>query len=791
MIAAPTFSQIRAQATAILQRSNGSKVVGIHAKGRWTGDQLQSDGTQRYLIEQCDSPLALRIALNKYEELSEDSAQNETIQVLVTPLMESELAEDILLRLAKQRLFTIDPWQIIKSLFSATSIDPRLISHRWIPEILIDWMPANRYAPVLGGFLDAEIIWPLLLHHGINLRAERPDLTTILEWSVSAENVERYQKTSDEFRDAAVNWLAELVGFTAKIVFSCVAHNKSPDALPLGLAAEIICHPETQGKLDKGLGKLEERFLGGETLTHQDLEIWSAAAKATINQLSANIRLAIVQRSDEILGEIGAEQFAHLSSISSQGFNQRLTSMSENLVTLLRTPIQLNLLSLKQAFDRVIQHQSMLDLDNQRRLQRIQMSLRLSQWLVGYQARPTPFPKALEEAITYHAQEGGFLDWARLTLPIAEPHQELSTAFGKLFDAVTEIRESQAYQFAKLLQDWTDVGSTRQSVTLIENILETVVAPLAATHPVLLIVMDGMSFAVCNELLSHLNQMNWHLIVPKTNSQLGIQAGLAVIPSVTEVSRTSLLCGKLEKGNQGKEKLEFAKHSALLQQCKRNFPPLLFHKDAMQSTGASVISSELVGAIESSTNRIIGLVINAVDDLLSNGDQVDIAWTGDRIKVLQPILQAAKNAGRIVIITSDHGHVLHNDTKFKKYASGERWRDNDGQPDDKELKVEGNRVISSNGHSIIVPWTEKLRYCKNKKNGYHGGINPQEMVIPITVLTSTSTNSNSWKIADLPIPEWWKINSVNDNEEKDSIELQKLDNSSLGPLFSYGVSIFA
>ncbi|NJM99250.1 MAG: hypothetical protein HC800_20805 [Phormidesmis sp. RL_2_1] len=70
MIAAPTFNQIKAQVSAMVKPSNGialhshsSRVIGIHAQGRWTGNRHQKDGDQSYVIDQCDSPLAFRIAL--------------------------------------------------------------------------------------------------------------------------------------------------------------------------------------------------------------------------------------------------------------------------------------------------------------------------------------------------------------------------------------------------------------------------------------------------------------------------------------------------------------------------------------------------------------------------------------------------------------------------------------------------------------------------------------------------------------------------------------------------------
>jgi hypothetical protein len=60
--AAPTFSQIKAQVAAIRQKIPHARTIGIRASGRWTGERRKQDGGETFLIEQCDSPLAMRIA---------------------------------------------------------------------------------------------------------------------------------------------------------------------------------------------------------------------------------------------------------------------------------------------------------------------------------------------------------------------------------------------------------------------------------------------------------------------------------------------------------------------------------------------------------------------------------------------------------------------------------------------------------------------------------------------------------------------------------------------------------
>jgi len=47
-----------------------------------------------------------------------------------------------------------------------------------------------------------------------------------------------------------------------------------------------------------------------------------------------------------------------------------------------------------------------------------------------------------------------------------------------------------------------------------------------------------------------------------------------------------------------------------------------------------------------------------------------------------------------------------------------------------------------------------------KKNGYHGGLTPQEMVIPITVLAAGDIRLSGWAEGPDPTPDWWETAPV-------------------------------
>lgn len=779
--AAPTFSQIKAQVAAIRQKSSSSyEAIGIRTQGRWTGEQRREDGGDVYLVYQCDSPLALRLALR------EPTAEG-TVKVLITGLDEQSIDQDILLRLAKHTLFPINSWQIAKSLFGASSVDPRLLKHHWIADTLLDWMPASDYPAVSGGFLDAETVWPILLKQGIGLEAPRPDLEALLAWSVDPDNVARYQNTVPEFREAAVQWLCEMAGPAAQSVLDCVAASELPDAVPVGLLGEVLFHPDIGSQLDKATGKLEERFLQGSSPNPALMQQWSEAASKVIQGASISYarRMELVQRSDQLLKELNAEAFAYLSITSELGFTQRLGRFGTRLKELLVSLETSTLDDLTEAYSAIKQHEQANNPQHQRRIERVDMASRLAGWLFqSLRTQPEPL-KDLGQAIQFYVQEGGFVDWARLSLRHGDPIGELSEAYRKLFDRVTDIQEGDSYQFAKLLQNWVEVGSDGKGFLPIENILAGIVAPLAEQVPVLLVVVDGMSVAVCRELMHNLQDSDW-VAITQAGQPSALMGGLAAIPSLTETSRTSLLCGKLTAGDQKTEQKGFSSHSALVKASKSKHPPLLFHKGALQDSDDSGLTGQIREAIKESQTKVVGVVVNAVDDYLSKGEQIDVRWAPQELKVLSVLLYEAKIAGRLVILVSDHGHVLDCGMEHLAAGDSERWRSNGTSPTAKELTVKGQRVVIPESKTLTAPWSEKLRY-KPKKTGYHGGLNPQEMIVPIAVLSTPGNYPDSWVEAPVDEPLWWSGNiSMPEPEDRLEAPQAQLEESQahLGPLFS-------
>jgi hypothetical protein len=582
----------------------------------------------------------------------------------------------------------------------------------------------------------------------IGLGGDRPDLSALLRWSAVADNVQRFRRLPEEPRQAVTDWQAAQVGPAATAVLRCAASQDRPDALPVGLVLGVVYHPQAAGRLDRAAGRME-RFLGGPTPEAAVLERWHAASVEAIRLLDSDPRGKgqLLHRADEVLHEVQADEFAHLSEVLPRGFDQRLARLGDLLGEAVEGRASLGE-ALREARDAARRHDQARR--EPRRLERIEMALRLVRSLKA--TAETACPRSLAEAARQYLDQGSFVDWARSVLRAGDPVRGLSEGYARLLGRVAERREGQNRCFAELLRDQLAASGNAPDPVPVERVLDEVVAPLAAHAPVLVILLDGMSPAVARELLADVTRLDWASLGPEGRP---VRPGLAAVPCVTEASRASLFCGRLCTGTAAVEAAGFAAHPGLRSHCRSGQPPVLFHKIALQEAADTSLAANVREAIASPQKRVIGVVVNAVDDHLLKGEQLDLRWTRDEIKVLPSLLYEARSARRVVVLLSDHGHLLDHKTESRTGEGGERWRPDDGRPAEGELAVQGPRVLLGEGHRLIAPWNERFRYGL-RKNGYHGGLTPQEMLIPIAVLASAELRLPGWAETPDPTPDWWE-----------------------------------
>jgi hypothetical protein len=261
-------------------------------------------------------------------------------------------------------------------------------------------------------------------------------------------------------------------------------------------------------------------------------------------------------------------------------------------------------------------------------------------------------------------------------------------------------------------------------------------------------VLDGMSVAAGCDLAEEITARGTWLEAGRRDD--GREPALATVPSVTAISRTSLLTGLLRTGGQGEERSGFA---AFWGRAKS----ALFHKGDLAPPPGMPLSATVRDAILAD-DTVVGVVLNTLDDTLDKGTAVT-RWSVSDVKYLGPVLEEARRAGRPVILASDHGHVLDRGTPARP-AQADAARYRYGLPGHGEITVRGQRVLTADGKpggEVVAAIDETIHYTP-KKAGYHGGTAPAEVVIPvITLFPSQSLVPADWYTYDTAghAPAWW------------------------------------
>lgn len=737
--------QIAAQLDRVLASDPSAVALAIRAKSRQPWPETLNQRGRQFALRWCESSLAIREALCDVEKRDPAAAG----LVVITPLATHELAEDIAARLARGRVFQPEGWDMVRQLFQAKETDARLGRYAWMPQTLIDGAAQGPYPPVANGFLGLETAWHEVLHRFLRIPAARPDAVSLLTWSMTSGAATTLDQLPAAARADVMRWLTEAAGSAGEMILGCIEAGRTADALPLGLVCGVVFAPEGEGQAALGQAAIRlERFVNDKHIGVAEGRAWARAADQVVRAAGLDATRAMLDRADSLLRDLRVAEFAHLSDMLPTALDQRLQDLALALSAHVAEPTEANLAQVELQADRALRHTLMTA--QPPRAERLEMARRLSRWLLT-----APRPAApLQTAVAWQSDEGAFVDWARFRLLGGDEVPELSQAYSACREALIVRRNKFAKPFAQALIEWNaNKPCIDGRLVPVESVLERVLAPIASSHPTLLLVMDGLSVSIFRELFARSASYGWAEMVPSDIGQPMV--GVAALPTVTEVSRASLLCGRLTLGAAAQEKSGFASHAALLAQSRPGAPPRLFHKGELAD--ATNLAPEVRAAVADPHQRVIGVVYNAVDDHLSGPDQLHQRWALEDLRLLLPLLREAREARRVVVITADHGHLLEDDTTQLVGGESDRWRLGTDGRGPHELVVSGGRVVTSDGsNAVVCLWGESTRYG-GRKNGYHGGLSPQEVTIPLSVMVPLGMSLPGWTLAPPFQPEWWEL----------------------------------
>ncbi|MCP9485023.1 MAG: BREX-2 system phosphatase PglZ [Gaiellaceae bacterium MAG52_C11] len=694
----------------------------MRALPAWTEPPFSLEGDPVRVVG-CPSSLAVRA------ELAERDDPTEWL-VILTDRDERDLGADVLGRLVRRRLHTLDPWNAVAASFGATGFDSSL---RKLPELasaLLEHRPPSGYARTPGAVLDRDTAWLAFCEHVLGLRGlDRDPQAALLAWLSASQADAVVAGLGEHLAEGVWEWLDDRAGDVSTFAANLLRAGRGRDSIALGLSARLLL-----GHDDLITSRVRGRFeaITGTKLTDSALSSLTDAAERSAEDVDR-------ARSDAVLQELDAGQIVYRSDFLPSAFAARLARAGEALLATLDAPAELTaaadaLKTCELHRDSVMQAP---------RLDAVRMALRLARFLAAPRAET---PASLADAANSYAGEGAFVDMARRLMWRGESEPSLIRAYKALDDRLLEVREKQNRRFAELLADWLGSASSDPRIIAVEDLLSTVVAPLATRHPVMVIVLDGMGWATWEEFVPDFDRLGWEEVIDERVGSRRV--GVATVPSLTTYSRTSLLCGETRTGTQKDEKAGFPAALAPA-------GAVLFHKADLIPAQGSTVAPDVLQAIADARTRVVGVVINEIDDALSGGLLPDRRFRVAEIGPLMRVLEAAFDAGRVCIVTADHGYLVDYEGKYRSSEGrSERWRPATGGTEEGEILLTGRRVLAGDGR-VVAPWTERVRYTTGKSAGYHGGATPQEMLVPAAVLVPRGVEIGGYQPAAPAQPQWW------------------------------------
>ena len=458
------------------------------------------------------------------------------------------------------------------------------------------------------------------------------------------------------------------------------------------------------------------------------------------------------------------------------GFDARLATLGDALVELGRAPSVPALRSVLAAREELGKHEQLQDVDNDDLDKRIQMAVRLAFWLVSERSedlgRADGHAEPAGKLGSWYVKVGGYIDWARRVA-----RGGTSTPLDRGIDAVVaEVdrrRRDLDRRFAKALVAWVD-GNRRTDLAIpIDRAAGDVIVPFLERwkdERLLVLLMDGMAWPQAVEILESLREeaSAW---MPVTDQRLFGEPPMPVfanLPTLTEISRSAFFAGKPMESHRSHATRDdperFAAARALGAVTDARFPPkLLLRADGQTRGGAA--STEALTAIGDVRHRVVGIVVNVIDDALSGNPGHRIDWRVGSFASLRSLLEAARDAGRTVLFVGDHGHVTGDRLEYRAppgAVGGARWRPyREGEvlrEDEVLLRSKDDRVWCPRGaDGVVLLADDETRYTSAANAGEHGGASLSEVVTPCVLIRwhDPFHEASGLRVAPLSAPPFW------------------------------------
>lgn len=416
-----------------------------------------------------------------------------------------------------------------------------------------------------------------------------------------------------------------------------------------------------------------------------------------------------------------------------------------------------------------------------------EMARRLAAWLVVRNDRRWPIARGplgkLEALAGWYTQEGGYVDLARRRVR-GTGEGRFAQGVRAVLAKVDELRVQQDRDFAEALPKWLEAGRPERRVLPIDKAIERFGAGFlrgegGTRRKLMILVLDGMAWAQAAELLDELgaddNQDPWQPLaynreVNEIDPRASFVPVLASLPTMTEFSRSALFSGQPTPNKTSPRTTDddrrFAKHAAIAGLFPDGRTPSLLGARESFSTDDGLTAAART-LIDDAQQPVVGFLLNTIDSALKS-DRLDGApWTIERIRPLRALFDAAREAGRAVLLCSDHGHVSGQRLRYAgRSGTGSRWRTLMANDTISEFETAipsppGWLPDQPGAVGVVLINDDCHAYHGQPNFGEHGGATLAEVVAP-TLLLGTPTLASTelgedrmLALAPIGPPLWW------------------------------------
>jgi hypothetical protein len=781
MMETPLLSEadVRLEVERLFRRNHRSKLLALF--GRGPRGSFELDGLKWEII-----PTACELELRS--KLPAPGEPPTIGSVYLVDWAEDALPLDISCRLAGGRIYHVARDARLAALFGARQVEQGLTSTALARLVLSSGVDGLR--KITGLRLTTNDLWKCVLEARFGI----PDSALLdgaawLRWARKNDAGPAFVRAYDSddllraVRRELLGWLEQCLGSVGVLgyrAWELGLVDRALQALLLLVAVEQSDDAYLRGLVNGQIASIAPGLANEVRGAHAGGSAQTLLEGVLSVEDEADRRLLDDTQQHAMSG--GASALAAASDWLPAGHTAREAAVAAALTKFVDTPTAETLEALLGAFDYLAAHRLDRAIRRSEHVEARKMAARLSAWLLGRRVRPqlaehgTPWQPAIELARRY-AEEGGFLDWARQSLRgMRGAGDALMAAVRDLYGAVDEVARTDDQRFAKAYVSWIEAGKPSNEVLPIEHATKRVVAQFlkgGEHRRLLLVLMDGMSYAAAVQVLQRLrDQRRWSPIAWRTpgwNGLLPIPPVLAAAPTLTEVSRAALFAGVADPrfGDQGTDKDDSRWSSnPHLRELVGDEPLKVFFRRDIHA------GHELINEVKQAVageQRVVAVVVNAIDEQLKGSLQVAVDYSKTPILPLEALLTAADGAERAVLLVADHGHVAGDAMRVvggripAGREGGARWRAlaEGEQPQDGEVLLPRTSWKPRGAAGVAALWDTALAN-RAPHYGEHGGLSLAEAVAPAFLigpewLDRVAGDDVELSCRVLPEPDWWAL----------------------------------